>query len=150
MVQGYKTRLNMKNIKIYGHSDDCIEITGDISDEGYVGNNNIGYVELSTGDVFKVHYTKEGVWRISKVDNEINNVNYNLIVCHYDEENEEESGYTDQMYIVGKIEWIKFWKNWPVSRDEYIERIVDTDRNTWSRLSLGELKTVIQILEKNT
>lgn len=113
----------MKNIKIYGHSDDCICVSGDMQDEGYANSDGTGFVELSTGDVFEVKYTKEGVWRISRIQEGNPAADINLIPCVYDEENEDESGYTDQMYLVGQITDINFWSDWPPARRELLDKI---------------------------
>lgn len=62
----------MKTIRIYGASDDCIEVEGDFSDEGYAYDKP-GNVTLSTGDVFSVVYGSAGqsdaTWHVEHTHN---------------------------------------------------------------------------------
>lgn len=117
----------VKNIKIYGSSDDCICISGDMQDEGYVNGDGVGFVELNTGDVFRVEYTSEGVWRISRIQEGNPPVDCNLIACNYDEDNEEQSGYTDEMFMVGQITDIDFWAYWPPDYETLRDKIETMD-----------------------
>lgn len=55
----------MKNkVKIYGSSDDLVEVRGSIEAE-FNGDN--GFLCFSDGSVFHVKYTKDGIWRILPV-----------------------------------------------------------------------------------
>ena len=54
-------------IKIYGHSDDCIEIEGDICEE-FDGDEEEGvFIAFSNGTVLKIRYGGDGEWRINQV-----------------------------------------------------------------------------------
>ncbi len=59
-------------IRIYGHSDDCIEIEGDIREEVQPpgddnGVSEFGFIACSNGTVVKISYGGEGEWRINEI-----------------------------------------------------------------------------------
>lgn len=133
--------LKTRNIKIYGASDDLIEVDGDLSDEGTAYGQ--GFVELSTGDVFKLSYGKdpnEPVWRIEQiVDSGMLSVR--MEKCDWSEDNENESGYSDIAWMVGPITWIQCWQEWPPTMSEIhqaVESLLD-----YGRLSPEALKQVV-------
>lgn len=96
----------MKEIVIYGHSDDCIEVDGAFRDEGYVGSNDVGFVLVATGvestlryDVFEVAYTRAGVWRVTRKE-----VSGRLTVQNVAAPAEETDGvYSDRCTVAGSI-----------------------------------------------
>lgn len=51
----------MHTLKIYGHSDDLIEVEGDIQDEYDVGSAGKGYVAISDGTLILCIY-EGGMW----------------------------------------------------------------------------------------
>jgi len=51
-------------VRVYGASDDLIEIDGAISDETYC-YNDIKSIEASDGTKGKIWYNNDGVWQIS-------------------------------------------------------------------------------------
>lgn len=59
-------------ITVYGASDDCIEVDGDISEEfsyqgrGY-GQATGDLLAFSDGTILRIEFTREGVWRIALV-----------------------------------------------------------------------------------
>lgn len=53
--------------KIYGASDDLIEIDGDISDEFGCYNGRKKTIETSLGTKAKIHYGDEGCWKIELI-----------------------------------------------------------------------------------
>lgn len=54
-------------IRVYGASDDLIEIDGDIRDELGVECDIPHYLAFSDGTVLKIVYDDNGVWRINKI-----------------------------------------------------------------------------------
>ena len=58
------------SIKVYGHSDDLIEVEGDI-DEEFCPNlydpENYSFITVSDGSVWKIRYEDDGIWRIFSV-----------------------------------------------------------------------------------
>lgn len=58
----------MSQLKIYGASDDLIEIEGSITEEFYcpdVGDDRGAYIAISDGTLLSVSYTGDGLWKIS-------------------------------------------------------------------------------------
>lgn len=112
----------MATIEIYGHSDDCIEVESftdlHLRDEGYTGADGRGFVELSTGDVLSAHYGDQGIWRIERVV--VGTAAVKIDGCA---DMDDESAYTDRAWVSGDIAWVRFWKNWPPSREEIDEGI---------------------------
>ena len=56
-------------IKIYGASDDLIEIEGDINEEFnvYPENDTRYLLAFSTGHLLKMWYDEDGIWRIQNM-----------------------------------------------------------------------------------
>ena len=58
----------MAIVKIYGASDDLIEIEGDISDEINCYNEENGIaLAFSDGTALRVIYDTDGIWRITRI-----------------------------------------------------------------------------------
>lgn len=108
----------MKEIKIYGASDDLIEVEGPgtLQDEG----NGPGYVELSTGDVFFVDYEDAGVWNVQHV---VKSGEVDVEILRKEEE--DDGGYTGHAIVGGAIEWFDFWGDWPPEEAEMRDRVSD-------------------------
>lgn len=51
------------SVKVYGHSDDCIEVEGDIIAEF---SEDEACLAFSDGTVLHVEYTNAGLWRINR------------------------------------------------------------------------------------
>lgn len=58
-------------LTIYGHSDDLIEIEGDVSVEfscpRFDDGTDQGFLAFSDGTILRITYTNEGIWRIGLV-----------------------------------------------------------------------------------
>lgn len=54
-------------IGVYGHSDDLIEITGDVREEFYADFGEPTHVMVGNTEIV-AEYTNEGVWKVSVVD----------------------------------------------------------------------------------
>ena len=55
------------SVKIYGYSDDLIEVEGDIKAEFGAWDDGINYMIFSNGTVLSIEYTSEGVWRLNRI-----------------------------------------------------------------------------------
>lgn len=55
------------SVKVYGASDDLIEIEGDISEEFQAYGDDDQFLSFSNGEVWRVKYTNEGIWRFTPV-----------------------------------------------------------------------------------
>lgn len=91
-------------VKIYGASDDLIEVEGDIREEFYAVTLNDdddegGILAFSNGVVIRILYTNEGTWRITPVAGSVA-----IDQCPED----DEDNYTDVAEIEGTITWVVF------------------------------------------
>jgi hypothetical protein len=84
------------SIIISGHSDDLIEIEGDITEEFVL--INVDYIALSNGCMFKVVY--DGCWRITPV------VLRAGVVWSKTEAVDAGDIYSDRVTVEGDISWV--------------------------------------------
>lgn len=54
-------------LKVYGASDDLVEIDGDISEEFGRFDSEGDYLAFSDGTVLKAIYDEDGIWRMKQV-----------------------------------------------------------------------------------
>lgn len=86
---------------ITGHSDDLIELDGDITEEFYAGRaDETDYLAFSDGTVITIKYTDEGVWRIHPIVKP--NLNLQITQCAGDPNGDV---YTDTATIEG-VAWV--------------------------------------------
>ena len=57
----------MSALKIYGASDDLIEIEGDIREEFYCQSGDESLLAIADGTLLRIAYDNDGVWRITPV-----------------------------------------------------------------------------------
>ncbi len=107
----------MATIKIYGSSDDLVEVEGSVPGCNEFGTYNRPlYVELSTGDVFKVEYTGVGVWEVTHhVNAGVGGVTWSKINHGAGDDPEP---YTDTVTASGAIEWVEAWESYPPTPEE--------------------------------
>lgn len=56
------------SVTVTGHSDDLIEIDGDIREEwGVYGDVPSRHMAFSDGTVLRIHYDDDGLWRVTMV-----------------------------------------------------------------------------------
>jgi len=107
----------ISTVKIYGASDDLIEVEGV---EGSVrgcdefGTDN-GFVEFSSGDVFRVHYTNDGVWKVDHVQATQRGAP-TVIRKEPHGEGDDPEPHTETVLVTGRFEWVRFLPEWPMSR----------------------------------
>jgi len=95
-------------IKIYGASDDLIEIEGDIREEFYLKSDEDGdFLAFSDGTILHIQYTNEGLWRITPIFKG---------KAKYKKEYEAVSGddeeYSDIVVLEEDIKWILHGSEW--------------------------------------
>ncbi len=96
--------------KIYGASDDLIEIEGDVNDE-HGEYNFSGTISCSDGTKVKVSYDEDGNWKFNKI--EYGSKFKALIVAVGDDNKHTEplaidcSSYSDVLILDDGIEWVK-------------------------------------------
>jgi hypothetical protein len=115
----------MISIKIYGASDDLIEVEGDVPGcDEFNHYSGPGFVELSTGDVFKVEYTHGGVWTVDH----LKATKAVQVSKEPHGEGDDPEPYTDTAIAMGPVKWVEFWKQWPptgADRREKVERFFE-------------------------
>lgn len=88
-------------IKVYGASDDLVEVEGDPGEE-FGCYNKTGYLVFSNGVVLSIAYGDLGIWKINKMSDPLKVVN--LEIC----EDPDANPYSDIAYIDGDIKWMFF------------------------------------------
>ena len=86
-------------IKIYGASDDLIEIEGDITEEFnvYLQGDQSKVLAFSDGTVVRVAYDKDGIWRITRLFGG---------TCGFDKiEGDVQADTNDIVNLIGRVEW---------------------------------------------
>ena len=85
-------------VKIYGASDDLLELEGDISEEIGVDCNEVFYIGISDGTLLRVEYDDYAIWRIDRVRKGFNNFEKVL--------GDPEEDTNDIATIHGELSWI--------------------------------------------
>lgn len=94
-------------IRIYGASDDLIEIEGDISEEFvYVGGDAL--LSFSDGTLLSIRYDNFGIWRIHVLSKGASRLTH--IVCTSDGTDDD---YTDAVHLFDEeldrpIQWVVY------------------------------------------
>jgi hypothetical protein len=96
-------------VKIYGSSDDLIEVEGDIREEFYAATLNDqedegGILAFSNGVVLRILYTNDGIWRIAPVSI----VGDSKLVQIDQAPEDDEDNYTDVATVYGDLKWVVF------------------------------------------
>jgi hypothetical protein len=92
-------------IRVYGASDDLIEVEGDLQEEfnppsNRSGDSLISFLAFSDGTVLSIIYGPEGIWRINRVAHGS---------ARYDKEEGTDDGhYSDVVTLTGEIAWVVF------------------------------------------
>lgn len=89
----------MAVLKVYGHSDDCVKIEGDIQEEWY--SKPMNFLFFSDGTILQMYYNDYGRWVIF-VRNQ-GSASIEKIESSDDEEN-----YSDVVTLYGDIRWVGF------------------------------------------
>jgi len=90
------------SVKVYGASDDLVEIEGDIYEEFNppYGEDGPSYLGFSNGVVLEIEYTNSGMWRVRPVANgELVNIEFATDI---------DDNYTDTATVEGDISWVVF------------------------------------------
>jgi len=92
-------------IKIYGASDDLIEIDGDIEGEfSYYDEDEPAYIGFSDGTVLKIFYDETGLWKIVQINKGKADFCYDFIATNSDSDK-----YSDVVVLrKEKINWLMF------------------------------------------
>lgn len=131
----------MQTIKIYGASDDLIEVEGGANGcDEFNGEDGIIVIE-PTGDRFRVKYGADNraVWDVTH-----EHVS-GLLQVSIEEapEGDDPDPYTDTATVTGDIQSVRFWESWPPRISEIRERV---ERAMENRLSDDVIKRVWEAL----
>lgn len=89
----------MGKIKIYGHSDDLIEVEGLISEEFIAFEENT-YLAFSDGTVLRVSYETNGIWRIYLT------AGGTAMYSKDENPDDDDDRYSDVVTLDGNIRWV--------------------------------------------
>ncbi len=91
--------------KLYGASDDLIELDGDISEEfsHYMAgdDDNNRHLAFSDGTLLKVYYDKDSIWRFPVLIQ--GSLFDKKIECPFES---EENGHSDQVLFKDGLKWV--------------------------------------------
>lgn len=111
----------MNTIKLYGHSDDCIEVDGLVKGCDEFGGDRAVVVCVPTGDRFLVRYGEDGrpVWRVTH-----EHVSRQLVVdIEQVPDGDNPDPYTDRATVSGPIDNVEIWRHWPPRTQEIRDRL---------------------------
>lgn len=110
----------MTKLKIYGASDDLVEVEGGVPGcDEYGAYDAPLYVELSTGDVFKVEYAERGVWLVT---HQVESGKVAAAKTPHGEGDDPEP-HTEAVEVVGPVEWAEAWEVWPPAPADVREKL---------------------------
>lgn len=95
----------MKTIEIYGASDDLIEIDGDICEEFNPISDETSYIACSDGTLLTVEYTRQGYWRINRIQE--GTAKYSKV-----EGKNVDDDYSDTVTLEGEISWVMMGRDY--------------------------------------
>jgi hypothetical protein len=87
-------------IKVYGASDDLVEVEGDIEEEFSYDGEKPGYLGFSDGTVLRISY--DGVWHINLA------IKGSSAFTHTPAEGEDTDNYSDVVTLDGAMKWVVF------------------------------------------
>lgn len=131
-------------ITLQGHSDDIICVgpqSAPHNDEVYAYDDDGKFIELSTGHVFHVVYSPEGIWRIAQVAGSVEGVAIQPCKSTEEEDDDGSDDYSDVATITCPegTTWCS-WSSWPPKRRDVEEFLRDNaDEYFEQKLSDEEL-----------
>lgn len=94
----------MATAKVYGHSDDCIEVdTGNRRGDEFSAYNEPKFLHFADGTVLRVEYGDGGQWKIVRTKE--GTAKFKLTECHPD----DEDNYTDKAVLIGNVLPVECW-----------------------------------------
>lgn len=97
-------------IRVYGASDDLVEIEGDISEEfgHYADDDEERFLAFSDGTVLRVHFDRDSIWRFTPLVK--GRARLTHIVCLLDN---DEDAYSDVVHLFDEesdepIRWVVY------------------------------------------
>lgn len=105
----------MSEVKVYGASDDLIEIDGDISEEfSWCKDEEPAYLGFSDGTVLRIIYDDTGLWKIMIINKGTATVEKSFEATDSDSDN-----YSDIVVLKDeKIDWVMFARKFVKSKEK--------------------------------
>ena len=116
----------MNTVRIYGASDDLVEVEGDVP-----GCNEYGsfdgplYVEFSTGLAFRVEYTEAGVWAVERVRVGGSGADGTTVAKEPHGTGADPEPYTETVTVTGPFEWVEVWESFPPGADDLRRKLAE-------------------------
>lgn len=92
-------------VKIYGASDDLIEVVGDIRQEFYAIDAETAILGFSDGTLLSVEFDNDGIWRIRRLAKGTAGYKHTEAV-------DAGIGHSDTVELDGEIAWVAFGRAW--------------------------------------
>lgn len=125
-------------IKIFGQSDDLVELRGSIEEEfGLYGKAS--FLHFSDGTIIKAEYApdKKAIWRLSRI--KTGSATYEQIECV----SEDADLYSDVVTLTGEIKCVAHWDKAKPNKEDFVEILSEED---WDACTLDVLAKVFGIL----
>lgn len=105
----------MSEVKVYGASDDLIELEGDIDEElSYYADDEPAYLGFSDGTVLRIIYDKTGLWKILVV-----NKGDATIVKEFEATDSDSDNYSDIVVLKDtNLDWVMFASKFVKSKED--------------------------------
>jgi hypothetical protein len=101
-------------VRVYGSSDDLIEVDGDIYEEFTAKTDDAGdLLAFSDGTLLSVQYDDNGLWRIHRLIE--GSMTYEKIEATIDAEGHRDDGtpaYSDVVTLTGEVTWVVLGRAW--------------------------------------
>lgn len=99
------------SLKVYGASDDLVEVEGDIREEFNPSGNGPSYLAVSDGTVLRIIY--DGIWHIDRIK-----VGASSIKKH--NATDEDKDYSDVVTLTGEspFDWVVFGDRFEAASEE--------------------------------
>lgn len=113
-------------VKLHGHSDDIVYVQHEDpnrAQELYLYRDHVGFLHfLESGDVFRVEYDSDGVWRFAHhVKGSARQVEITVA------EEVGGDGYSDVVLLELDVPIAQLWTSWPISDDDVVAKLEDED-----------------------
>lgn len=113
-------------VKLHGHSDDIVYVQHEDpnrAQELYLYNGDVGFLHfLESGDVFRVEYDKDGVWRFfHHVKGSACNVELTV------SEEVGGDGHSDVVLLELDVPIAQLWGTWPISDSDVVDKLESED-----------------------
>lgn len=122
-VNHERKRSNAMSVtKVYGASDDLIEVEGGFNDEFSWFSDKPVYLNFSDGTQLSALYDKDGIWRLDRTREGTNEFRH--------EPGSVDDDRNDVVFLTGEVKWVEKWAHASPTKDdieEWFERWCEDD-----------------------